>query len=190
MISACAQNHLRGWTFLDLCATAARYWRDLDRGTATQRSAELSRIVTTSDTAHQLGLRLARVSGAGPDQTRVSLSADSVWAGLASRAELTLGQPRDDTTVLRTRLGGGITWLIRGRPVSVDAFTQGLSGGAFLGEARRDRVNGLSVTTQLRPGAALRMGIVDSNSTAGIADYRQITVDLRLDRLRRGSFQR
>lgn len=184
MISACSQNHLSGWTFLDLCATAARYWRELDRGTAYQRSAQLSRIVATGTSAHQLGVRVSRVSGAGQDQNRLTLSADSVWPLLASRAELTLGQPRDGTTTLRTRMGGGVSWLIRGRPVGLDVFTQDLQGGAFLGVPRRDRVNGLTLTAQLRPGASLRMGVTDSNSTAGIADYRQITMELRLDGLR------
>ena len=48
----------------------------------------------------------------------------------------------------------------------------------------RNPVNGLSFSTRLRSGAALQFGVVDSNSTAGIADYRQFTLDFRLDRLR------
>ncbi|WP_168217639.1 hypothetical protein, partial [Paracoccus liaowanqingii] len=184
MASVCLQNHLRGWSFLDLCGTAARYWRELDRGTAYQRSAGIVQVLAAENSAHQLEVRASRVSGSGQDQTRLALSAESVWNRLASRAELTLGQPRDDATLLHHRLDGGVTWLMGDRPVSLDLQTQVLEGGAFLGVPRRDRVWGLSLSTRLRPGASLRVGVIDSRSTAGIANYRQVTLDLRLDRLR------
>lgn len=184
MVSACSQNHLRGWTFLDLCGTAARYWRELDQGTAYQRSAGIVQVLAADRSAHQLELRASRLSGSGQDQTRLSLSADSVWSRLASRAELTVGQPREGATLLDHRLDGGVTWLMGERPVSLDLHTQILQGGAFLGVPRRDRVSGISLSTRLRPGASIRVGVIDSRSTAGIANYRQVTLDLRLDRLR------
>lgn len=183
-VSVCSQNHLTGWTFLDICGTAARYWRDLSQGTATQSSVEMLRIFATDRQAHQLGLRYIRASGTPRDQNRIALSADSVWSRLATRAAVTVGEASPDSTVLRYRLDGGVTWLMLDRAVSLDLSAQVLEGGAFLGVPRRDEVYGLSLSTQLRPGAELRLGVIDSNSTAGIANYRQVTIDLRLDRLR------
>ena len=140
--------------------------------------------MATDRHAHQLGIRYIRASGAARDQNRIALSADSVWSRVVTRAAVTVGEASPDSTVLRYRLDGGVTWLMPGRAISLDLSAQVLDGGAFLGVPRRDEVYGLSLSTQLRTGAELRLGVIDSNSTAGIANYRQVSIDLRLDRLR------
>ncbi|MFC7704595.1 hypothetical protein ACFQXB_10365 [Plastorhodobacter daqingensis] len=183
-LGVCSQNHLTGWTFLDLCASGARYWRDLTEGTATEISVEAVQIVTNAGSAHQFGARLIRASGGAGGQNRLALSAESVWSRLATRGTVTLGAPSTDRTVLRYRLEGGITWLALGRAFSLDLSRQVLDGGAFLGIPRRDEVHALALSSQLRPGATLRIGILDSSSTAGIANYSQVTLDLRLTRWR------
>lgn len=183
-VAICGQTHLTGWTFLDLCATQARYWRDLAQGEARQLSVEAVQVLATGDNAHQLGLRLMRVTGGAAPQTRAALSVDTLWPSLASRAALTFGESAPGSTLLRYRLEGGVSWLMLDRVFSLDLSRQVQEGGAFLGEPRRDRIHGVTLGAELRPGAELRLGLVDSRSTAAIADYRQVTLDLRLDSFR------
>lgn len=183
-IAVCARNHLVGWSFLDICRSEAFYWRDLVKGEATQVSVEATQVLVASASAHQLGLRILRVKGGAEGQDRVALSADSVWTRLTTRAELMLGEDVPGSTSLRYRVEGGVSWLMLDRVFSLDLSRQVLDGGAFLGVPRRDEVHGLTLAADLRPGAELSLGLVDSRSTAAIADYRQVKLDLRFDSFR------
>jgi hypothetical protein len=183
-LGICLQNHLAGWSFLDICGTKAFYWRDLVEGNAEQISLEATQVLVAGASAHQLGLRALRVSGEADKQDRVAFSVSSVWTRVATQTKLTLGKDVPGTTSLRYRLEGGVSWLMLDRVFSLNLSRQELGGGAFLGVPRRDEVHEMTLAVDLRTGAELSLGLVDSRSTAAIADYRQVTLDLRFDSFR------
>lgn len=185
MLAVCSRNHLRGWDFLDLCATGSRSWRDLGDDSAHRLGADFSRIVTAPHSLHEIKVGYALASTSGQkDQHRASLGLESVWNHAVTDFRLTLGRPVDGITVPRQRLDAGIAWLAAGRRWHVDLWHQRAEGGTFGRTARADRATGIGLEVDLRPGTALRLGYMDSRSTAEIATYDQFTLEIRLDRLR------
>lgn len=178
-LGICSQNHVVDWTFLDVCGLKTYYWRDLVEGGTEEVSVEASQIFLTGASAHQLSARLLRVSAAAGHQGRFAISADSIWTRIATRGELTFGEDLLGQTSLRYRVQGGVSWLMLNRTFSLDLSRQVLDGGAFLGLPRRDQVHGLAISADLRPGVELRVALIDSESTAAVAEYRQVTMDLR-----------
>lgn len=183
-VSVCSRNHLEGWTFLDLCAAASGTWRDLGTDRAHRMSADLSTVGRAGAGLHEAALSMQRASTAMKDQTRLALSVESIWSSVVTGATLTVGAPVEGATVLRQRLDLTAGGLVEGHRWSVDLWAQAAAGGSFLGVAREDRSWGLGVTGDVRPGVALRIGYADSHSTAPIATYEQITLDLRFDPFR------
>lgn len=184
MLSACSRNHLEGWSFLDLCTTGRHYWRELDEDSAWQVSAAFTQIAPARNSLHEIRLQYLRASTAGPDQDRVALSIESVWSRALTEIEVTVGEPLEDTVALRYRTDARVSWIADNRSWSLDVWTQQAEGGMFLGIPREDRARGIGLTTDLRPGTSLRLAYLDSRSTAGIANYDQVTLDIRFGNLR------
>lgn len=184
MLSVCSRNHLKGWSFLDLCTTGRHYWRELDEDSAWQISAAFTQIAPGPNSLHEIRLEYLRALTAGSDQDRVALSIESVWRRALTEIGVTLGEPLDDTISLRYRTDARVNWIAAGRGWSLDVWTQQAEGGMFLGVPREDRAGGIGLTTDLRRGTSLRLAYLDSRSTAGIANYDQITLDIRFDNLR------
>lgn len=180
-VSACSRNHLAGWTFLDLCAAGFGSWRDLGSGRAHRLSADVSAIGAAGGALHEVGLSLQRASSTARDQNRVAVSVESIWRAAVTDVTMTLGAPVPGATVPRQRLDMKVTGLIAQRRWSLDVWRQRASGGGFLGVPRADRSWGIGLATVIRPGMSLRMGYADSTSTAPIATYSQITLDVRFD---------
>lgn len=185
MISLCSRNHLRDWTFLDLCALGTRSWRDLDTGNAHRLSLGLSKVFAAAGGVQEAGLRYDSVSTTGGMQDRVHLSLERIGTAGVTDLGLTLGMPVDGATVLRQRLDVGFSWIALDRDWRADLWYQRADGGVFLGVAREDRSQGLGLSVAIRPGVTARLGLMSSRSTAAIADYEQISLDIRFSDLLR-----
>lgn len=183
-LQACSRNHLMGWSFLDLCAAGSRSFRELGDSTSHRLSADVAQVFALGPSLHELGFTLARADSQTEDQNRVGLSLDSLWRGSSTSVALSLGEAIPDATVMRERLDLGLKHPVLGRDIGLDLWGQRAEGSAFLGTPREDKVWGFGISTDLRPGLGLRLGYSDSTSTAAIADYEQVTLDLRFDRLR------
>ncbi|MBV0892869.1 hypothetical protein KTN05_13560 [Paracoccus sp. Z118] len=184
LLSACSRNHLQGWSFFDLCATGRHYWRELDEDTAWQVSAAFTQIAPAPDSLHEIKLEYLRASTVGSDQDRLAFSVESVWRRVLTEFSVTFGEPLEDTISLRYRADARVSWISAGRGWNLDAWTQRAEGGMFLGVPREDRAHGIGLATDLRPGTSLRLAYLDSRSTAGIANYDQVTLDIRFRNLR------
>lgn len=184
-LSLCSRNHLQDWVFLDLCALGTRSWRELDTSNAHRLSAELSKVFAAGGSVQQAGLRYEAVSTSGGMQDRLRLSLERIGRAGVSDIALTLGAKVDETTVLRQRIEAGYSWARAGRDWRIDLWHQRAEGGAFLGQPREDRSHGFGLSASLRPGVTLRLGVMSSRSTAAIADYDQITFDIRFSNLLR-----
>lgn len=79
----------------------------------------------------------------------------------------------------------GFSWLALGRDWRADFWYQRADGSAFLGDPRYDRSQGIGLSLSLRQGVTARIGVMSSHSTAAIANYDQITFDLRFSNLLR-----
>ena len=185
MISLCSRNHLKNWTFLDLCALGTRSWRDLDTGNARRLSAGLSKIFAGAGGVQEVGIRYDSVTTSGAMQDRVHLSLERVGPAGVFDAALTLGAPVSEVTVLRQRYEAGFSWTAMGRDWRGDLWHQRADGGMFLGIPREDRSQGFGLTVSRRPGISARLGVMSSRSSAAIADYDQITFDIRFNDLLR-----
>lgn len=185
MISLCSRNHLRDWTFLDLCALGTRSWRELETGNAHRLSLGLSKIFAAAGGVQEAGLRYDSVSTREGMQDRISLSVERVGPAGVTDLALTLGAPVGEATVLRQRLEAGFSWIALDRDWRADLWHQRADGGEFLGAAREDRSQGIGLAVSLRPGVTARLGVMSSRSTAAIADYEQITFDIRFSDLLR-----
>lgn len=128
---------------------------------------------------HEAMLRYERVATSAGDQARIGLALESVWAGGVSSFGLTLGAPQGEATVLRQRIDAGFAWQAFGRDWQLDLWQQRADGGWFLNVPRQDRLQGIGLAVSLQPGTSLRLGVMSSRSTAAIADYQQVTLDLR-----------
>jgi hypothetical protein len=179
MLSVCSQNHLAGWSFLDLCAANHRSWRQLGSASAGQVSAVYSRIIPASQSLHELGFGYIRAFADEAPQNRMLLSAESVWNRTLTKLTITLGQAIDDTTALRHRIEAKVGWIGANRGWVLDIWSQQAEGGLFLGAERRDHAQGIGLTTDLPSDASIRLGYLNSKSSAGIANYEQVTLDIR-----------
>lgn len=183
-LALCSLNHVAGWTFVDLCASASRSWRDLGITGGHQVSVALAQVVSTPGALHQLGLRYARADTPAGGQDRLTLSVESVHDRMVTDLAVTLGAAMPGTTALRQRVEARLAWHAAGRAWRADLSHQTAEGGLFLGAPRHDRGQGIGLSVAPRPGATLRLGYATTRSTAGFADHDQITLDLRLDGLR------
>lgn len=184
-LNLCSRNHLQNWTFLDLCALGSRSWRQLDTGNAHRLSLGLSKIFAAAGGLQELGLRFDRASASGGPQDRLRLSAERISRAGVLDLALTLGEGREDETLLRRRIEAGFAWQTLGRDWRFDLWQQVAEGGAFLGRPRRDQLRGLGLMVSLKPGVSLRIGASSSRSTAQIANYDQLSLDLRFGDLLR-----
>lgn len=183
-LQACSRNHLTGWNFLDLCASGNRSFRELGNDQSHRLEAEFRHVAASSTGLHEVGIKLARVDSRSRDQNRIGFSLESLWDKGATQIAVTLGEEIPDATVLRQRVDFGIKSKVLDRNIGMDLWGQMANGSAFLGRFREDKTWGIGVSADLRPGIDLRLGYSDSRSTAAIADYQQITLDLRFDPLK------
>lgn len=184
MLSVCSRNHVSGWNFLDFCALGRRYWRELGNGASHQLSAEFSRIFPARDSVHEVAVKYVwePTDDAYPNQLSVSLA--SIWDRAATEISVTVDDPVAGATYAYNRVDASVGWLALDRGWSLDVWMQRAEGGMFLGVPRKDRARGIGIATDLRPGTSLRLGYLDSRSTAGIANYDQVTLDVRFDYFR------
>lgn len=183
-LQACSRNHLTGWSFLDLCASGNRSFRELGNDQGHRLEAEFRQVATSTNALHEFGIKLARVDSRSRDQNRIGFSVESLWDNSATRIAVTWGEEIPDATVLRQRIDLGIKSNLFDRNVGMDLWGQMADGSAFLGRFREDKTWGIGFSADLRPGIDLRLGYSDSRSTAAIADYQQLTLDLRFDPLK------
>jgi hypothetical protein len=178
-LSVCSQNHLAGWNFLDLCAASHRQWRQLGGASTGQVSAAYSRIISASHSLHELGFGYIRAFADETSQNRMMLFAESIWNRTLTKLTVTFGEATDNTTALRNRIEARVGWTAANRSWILDIWSQQAEGGMFLGTERKDHAQGIGLTTDLSSGASLRLGYLDSHSSAGIANYEQVTLDIR-----------
>lgn len=186
-LQLCSNTHLAGWSFLDLCAEGQRAFRKRGIQSYTEVSASFAQVIAGAGGLHDLrfALQQARLDEGGL-QPRLRLSAESLWPTSVTDAALTIGRAQLGKMALARRLELGVTLAPRGRVLRFDVWGQNAGGGWFLGRVREDRSLGAGLTLRLRPNISTRLGVIRARSTAAIADYRRVTMNVQFNGLWRG----
>ncbi len=156
-LSACARNHLTGWTFADVCATAQAGRRSLSSSHSTAVSASLAHLFATGAAYHEVTVELERLHLAEGGQNTVSLGWNAVWNRATTGLSLTLGEPIPGQNATRARVSAQASWLWGSRPVTLSAWHMQASGGMLMGLPRQDRLTGIGLTLQPRPGLSVEL---------------------------------
>ncbi len=185
-LSACARNHVSGWTFADVCATAAAGWRSLSDSRSTAVSASVAHLFTAGPAFHELTFGIERRQMDEGLQTSVSLGWDAVWSQVTTGVSLTLAAPIPGETALRHRLSVEVGGMWRNRPVSVSLWHMRSNGGALLGMARDDRVGGVGISIQPRRDLSIELVHQVTHSSIDLFDESRTGLNVRFQLGRRG----
>lgn len=176
---ACARNHVTGWTFVDLCASASASRRALSEGSSAGVSAALVHLFSTRESAHQVSLELDRRALDAGQQTGLSLGWSAVWNRAVTEITLGAGTPIPGATATRGRVGARVGFLWDERPVSLSAWHVQASGGMLLGMPREDRVMGLGVSIEARRGVSIEVTHQVTRSTIALFDEDRTGLSVR-----------
>ncbi len=184
-LEACARNHVTGWSFADLCATVAHSRRSLSNSTSGSVSLSFVHLLAAADSEHEFTVG-TEVSFVGDTrQPSISMGWNAVWNHAVTGLEVTLAAPILGETAMRQRLQGSIGWNWQGRAVSLGAWHQMADGGMLLGVQRVDRVNGVSLSVQARPGLTVEVMHQVTQSSVNLFDEGRSGLNLRFDLGRR-----
>lgn len=184
-LQACARNHVTGWTFADLCASASGGRRALSSGHSVAVSAGLAHLFAAGESAHQLSLELEQRQSDGGAQTGLTLGWSAVWNRAVTQLSVGFATPIEGASATRLRVSARAGWMWQDRPVSVSLWHLESSGGMLLGVPREDRLTGIGLSVQARPGMSVEVSHQVNRSTLALFDEARTGVSLRLDLGRR-----
>lgn len=178
-VEVCARNHVTGWTFVDVCASASASRRALTEGSSTGISAALVHLFSTAGAAHQISLEVDRRALDAGQQTGATLGWSAVWNGAVTEFTLGTATPIAGATATRGRIGARVGFLWRDRPVSVSAWHVQASGGMLLGMAREDHVTGLGLSIEARRGMSIEVTHQVTTSTIALFEDNRTGLSVR-----------
>lgn len=179
-LTLCSRNHLRGWTFADVCAGASRGWRELSTSSATSASATLTTLFAGPAAHHEITGGLARYGRSAGTQRALTLSWGAVWQRVTTHLSLTLLEPIPGETATRQRLSADLRWLWGGQPVSLGLRHARSAGGMILGIPREDRLTGLSLTFRPRPRVTVELNHHVNRSSFALFNDRRTGINVHL----------
>lgn len=182
--SACLRNHVRGWTFADLCASASRSWRALSNSSAASAGTRITTLFAGGPALHELSAQLSRLHQPEGGQNALTLGWGAVWNRAASEVSVTRLSSIEGLTVPRHRASVAITWLVAGRPMAARLAWQEAGGGMLLGSAREDTTTTASLTVHTRGDTSLELVHQVNRSTHDLFSDRRTGLTIRT-RLRR-----
>jgi hypothetical protein len=181
-VEACVL-HLRT-PALGVHACADVFQSHVDLGTSTMLKAR-SGLSATFDAVggyHDLTVEVGvnRVLG-GAVYTQPWVGAELTSAldsGMATGAMIQIAAPVAGRQVARTRIELDATMTVKDRPVSLRVSTQTQSGGRFLGQPRQDRIDTLSLSTQMSPRLDANISLSRVQSNADFFDDQSLGFSL------------
>lgn len=183
---ACSRNHLRGWTFADLCMTAAHSRRSLSSSTTGTVTLGFAQLHAAPSSEHEMTAGLSRAFlGGGTTQDSLSLGWNAVWNRAVTEVDLTLAAPIPGETAMRQRLQGAVGWQWQGRALRLGVWHQRADGGMLLGAARSDRITGISFSVQAHRNVTVEVVHQVTQSSINLFDENRTGLNLRLDLRRR-----
>jgi hypothetical protein len=182
-LSVCSRNHLKAWTFLDLCHTATGSDRALGSSISRETALSATQLFQMGAGYHEMTAEVAKLQDAAGSQAAVTLSWGAIWDRAATKLSLTKAAPKAGETALNSRIAADAQWLVRGHAVGVGLWHQRFTGGAFLGTARSDAATGISLSYQPRPGLTVQLGYMENSSNIDFFDVSQSSLQLRFDAL-------
>ena len=180
-VSACARNHLTGWVFADLCASAAASHLALGDSHSLVASATLSRLFASAGGYHELSLGAEHRLLDEGRQSALTLGWAAVWDRATTDISLTLAAPIAGASVQRQRLSVDVGLIWRDRPVTLGLWHAQAGGGMFLGMARQDATSGLSLGFRPRPQITVEAVWQRTRSSIDFFDETRAGLNIRFD---------
>lgn len=178
-LTACARNHVTGWTFADVCVTAGGGWRELSSTSSTAVSASVAQLFAAGAGTHEVSVEVERSQLSAGDQNSITLGWASIWNRATTDISLTLGEAIPNASATRARLTARTSWIWHNRPVTLSAWHMRSSGGMLLGMPREDRLTGLGVSVQARPGMSVDLMHQVTRSTISLFDESRTGLTVR-----------
>lgn len=180
-LSLCSRNHVKDWTFLDLCHSATGSDRALGSSTSQETALSATQLFETGAGYHEVTAEVAQLQDAAGSQPAATLSWGAIWDRVATKLSVTKAAPKAGETALNSRIAADAQWLMGGHAVGVGLWHQRFSGGAFLGTARSDAATGINLSYQPRPGMTVQLGYMENHSNIDFFDVSQSSLQVRFD---------
>lgn len=181
-IEACVLHLRNPGLGLHACADALQSEVDLGSSRRLKARTGLSKTFEGSRGAHDLRFELGLTREMGSDaynQPWVGMKMTSALdSGVATGAMIQLAAPVDGEQVARARIELDAAAILFDRPVSVKVSTQAQSGGQFLGQPREDRIDTLSISTQILPSLEANISLSRLESNAEFFDDQSLGFSL------------
>ncbi|MFN4100577.1 MAG: hypothetical protein ACK4GT_12445 [Pararhodobacter sp.] len=184
-LEGCSRNHLSGWTFADFCASASGLRRELSSSHSVAVSAGLSRLFASADAAHELSVELEERRVSEGTQTGLALGWGAVWNRAVTQVSVGVATPIPGASATRLRVSARAGWLWQERPVSVSLWHLQSGGGMLLGVAREDRLTGIGLSVQARPGMNVELTHQVTTSTIALFSEARTGLSVRFQLGRR-----
>lgn len=174
-LRVCSDNHLTGWSFLDLCHSEAVLDRELDRSESALSRIGGEHLFETGAGYHALSAGLERRDGA-TRQMALELGLETIWDGAVTEFAVGIGEEVPGETVQRLALGAGLRWHQGRHPMGLSLSYQHAEGGQFLGQDRTDRRYAAALVYQVSPSLTLGLDLARNDSTVAFYDYDELGV--------------
>ncbi|MGO4909798.1 hypothetical protein ACEN2J_15855 [Pseudorhodobacter sp. W20_MBD10_FR17] len=180
-LSLCSRNHVKAWTFLDLCHSATGSDRALGSSVSRETALSATQLFQTGAGYHEMTAEVAQLQDEAGFQPAVTLSWGAIWDRAATKLSLTKAAPKAGEIALNSRIAADAQWLMGGHAVGVGLWHQRFTGGAFLGTARSDAATGISLSYQPRAGLTVQLGYMENRSNIDLFDVSQSSLQVRFD---------
>ncbi|WP_420024551.1 lipocalin (plasmid) [Cereibacter azotoformans] len=177
-LQLCSRNHLRGWSFLDLCLRQSESDRSLSQYEQRETSLQFARLLAVPNSYHEIRLDLTQRRQPEYRQPRAGLELHSVWSGLATRFGIGLGQAVEGRTAERVDAFADLRWRMAGAVTGLSLWQSRASGGQVFGLAQSDVSTGVALFRQITPALDLSVQYVRTRSSVDLFDNRQVGLDL------------
>ncbi|MGP3698973.1 lipocalin [Rhodobacter sp. NSM] len=174
----CSRNHLRSWSFLDLCVNQSESVRSLSHYEQRETMFQFARLFTAPNSYHEIRLDLTERRQPEYRQPRTGLELHSVWPGLATRLGTGFGRAVEGRTAERLDVFADLRWRMAGAVTGLSLWQSRASGGQVFGIAQRDVSTGVALFRQITPALDISVQYVRTQSSVDLFDNRQIALDL------------
>lgn len=138
-VDVCSNNHLRKWTFLDVCAGVEGQRVELGSGTRKQASVGVTQLVSSRFADHEIRATLRNTWYSNYDQSSAELRVMSAFGeNYLNTLEVQVGEHVDGHLHMDYALSLSNRFTAFGRKAGVWASISSYSGGSFFGTDRED----------------------------------------------------
>lgn len=183
-ITLCSRNHVKEWTFIDLCHVGTSTSRELGASFSQETTFGVTELFPTENSFQELTAELSYTRSFGLKQPSITLAWGTIWDRAETKLTMTKAAPIQGESALKDRITATVNGLWKDKPIGIGLWFQRSDGGTFLGTQRVDEATGIRLSYQPSPGVTAQIGYASNHSSINFFDYSQISVNMRFETLR------